>query len=482
MFKFLKEKLKESIKRISGKIEEEGVSEEKPEEKIIEEAQKKEVKEEIPPETKEEKPLEEKKGFFSRLKDKFLKKEEFPAEEAEEVLVKDEVKEYQVKHKIVEEKKELEKKEEIIQEKLEQKEIPTVQELEERRGEKEKIEKLEKWVEEPSKEAEKELDELEKKEQETKADKKKEPIIKSPKEKETIQPEKKGFFERIKETITTTKINKKQFEEIFWDLEVALLENNVAVEVIEKIKQDLESEIVEKPIRRSKVEEIITETLKHSLEDILNVESFNLLEKVKTKKPFIICFVGINGSGKTTTIAKMAHMLKQKGLSVLLVAGDTWRQAAIEQIETWAKRLNVPIVKHTYGSDPAAVAFDGIQMAKARNMDVVLIDTAGRMHSNVNLVQEMQKIVKVAKPDLKIFIGESITGNDCVEQGKKFDEAIGLDGIILSKADVDEKGGAAISISYVTGKPIIYIGTGQELGDLETFNSEKIIQSLGLEV
>lgn len=433
MFKFLKEKLKQGIKNISNKIEEEGSTEES----VVEQ-----------PAVEKEKP--EKKGFFSRLKETFSKKEtEEILEEAveQDIKIRDEVEEYQKKEEVREEKKELEKKEEKIKEKVVKKEIPKIQELVEVKEEKEKIEKTEKEIEEPE---------------------------------EEIKEKKKGFFGTIKEKITTKKIDKGQFEKIFWDLEVALLENNVAVEVIEKIKDDLMQEIVEKPLPRGKVEETITNTLSTSIGQLLSVDSFNFLEKVKSKKPFVICFVGINGSGKTTTVAKIAKLLKDNGLSVVLVAGDTWRQAAIEQIGEWAKKLKVPVVKHAYGSDPAAVAFDGIQMAKSRNIDVVLIDTAGRMHSNINLTEEMKKIIRVAKPDLKLFIGESITGNDCVEQSKKFDEAIGLDGIILSKADIDEKGGAAISVSYVTQKPIIYIGTGQKLDDLKEFDASVVMNSLGL--
>jgi fused signal recognition particle receptor len=172
--------------------------------------------------------------------------------------------------------------------------------------------------------------------------------------------------------------------------------------------------------------------------------------------------------------------MQNNNLKPVLAAADTFRAAAIHQLEEHGDKLNVKVIKHDYGSDPAAVAFDAIKYAESKNLDVVLIDTAGRMHSNTNLVDEMKKIIRVANPDLKIFVGESITGNDCTEQAKKFNEAIEVDGVILSKADIDEKGGAALSVSYVTGKPILYIGTGQEYKDLELFNSENIIKNLGL--
>ncbi len=208
------------------------------------------------------------------------------------------------------------------------------------------------------------------------------------------------------------------------------------------------------------------------------------MEKVKTavaqNKPVRIMFVGINGSGKTTTIAKIAKKLQDNKLKVVIAAADTFRAAAIHQLQEHADKLGVKLIKHDYGSDPAAVAFDTIKFAEAHGIDVVLIDTAGRLHSNVNLMDEMKKVARVSKPDFKIFIGESITGNDCVEQAKSFNEAIGIDGIILSKADIDEKGGAAISVSYVTKKPIYYIGTGQGYEDLKQFDPKLIFESVGL--
>ncbi len=267
---------------------------------------------------------------------------------------------------------------------------------------------------------------------------------------------------------------------MFWDLELALLENNAAVEVIEKIKTDLKAELVEKPIPRGKVEEKIVGSLRQSITDLFPVEPPDLLRVVKQKKPYVICFVGINGSGKTTSIAKVAHLLKQNGFSVVLAAADTFRAAAIDQLQLHADKLGVKLIRHDYGSDPAAVAFDAIKHAEANKKDVVLIDTAGRLHSNINLMDEMKKIIRVAKPDLKLFIGESITGNDCVEQARQFDEAVGIDGIILSKADVDEKGGAAISVSYITKKPILYLGVGQEYADLQAFDKDKLVASIGL--
>jgi len=295
------------------------------------------------------------------------------------------------------------------------------------------------------------------------------------------EPEKKGFFGKLKEKIVTKNLSYEKFENLFSDLELILLENNVALEVIEKIKSDLEKNLVEKPIKRTKIEEIIKGSLKNSIEDLFKIQEINLLRKIKyEEKPFVIAFFGINGSGKTTTIAKIANLLKEKKISCVLAASDTFRAASIEQLQVHADKLGIKLIKHDYGSDPAAVAFDAIAHAKAKNIDVVLIDTAGRLHNNINLMDELKKIVKVSQPDLKLFIGESIAGNDCVEQVKNFDETVGIDGIILAKADIDEKGGTAISVSYVTKKPIMYLGIGQELEDIKEFDSNLVLESLGL--
>ncbi len=427
MFNFLKDKLKGVLSKFTKKVEEEA-----PEEKVSVEVEKPK---------KIEKPKAEKKPEIKKEEKKPEVKKEVPKVEVREEI---KIEAPKIEVKVEPEKKGFFAK---IKESFVGKEEPPEVKIEE------KVEVVESRESADSRELEKA---------------------------KLSSSEKKGFFQKITETITTKRISAEKFDELFWDLELALLENNVAVEVIEKIKVDLKSQLVDKPIPRGKVEEKIAESLHSSIEDLFSVPTINLLEKVKQKKPFVICFVGINGSGKTTSIAKVAHYLQAQGLSIVLAAADTFRAAAIDQLQIHADKLGVKLIRHDYGSDPAAVAFDAIKHAEAKKTDVVLIDTAGRLHSNINLMDEMKKIMRIAKPDLKLFVGESITGNDCVEQAKKFNEAVGIDGIILSKADVDEKGGAAISVSYVTQKPILFLGVGQEYKDLQAFDKEKLLASIGL--
>ncbi len=399
--------------------------------------------------------------MFKFLKDNLKSAISKFSKKAEEVKVEEPVKEEAKEEGIEKEEKVLEEEKKIIveEENLE-KEKPKESPVE-REVQKEVKEEEEKNLEKERIEKEKELEKIEDSKEEIK--------------------EKKGFFSKLKETIVTTKISYDKFEALFSDLELTLMENNVAMEVIEKIKSDLGQSLVEKPIKRTKIEDTIRESLKNSVENLFDVEKISLLQKIKiSEKPFVIAFFGVNGSGKTTTIAKIADLLKNNKISCVLAASDTFRAASIEQLQIHADKLGVRLIKHDYGSDPAAVAFDAIKHAKAKNIDVVLIDTAGRLHSNVNLMEEMKKIVKVAKPDLKVFVGEAITGNDCVEQAKTFNEAVGIDGIILAKADIDEKGGAAISVSYVTKKPILYLGTGQEYSDLKEFEPDLVVEGLGL--
>jgi len=299
-----------------------------------------------------------------------------------------------------------------------------------------------------------------------------------------IQKEK-GFLKKVTGKISKIKISEKEFEIYGEELRMLLLENNIAFEVANKIIEELKQEILGKELLKKEIEYEIKDALKKIIGKIL-IEPFDIKEKIEEKKadqakePFVILFVGINGSGKTTTIAKIASFLIKKGFSCVLAAADTFRAASIEQLEKHGEKLGAKVISQQYGADPAAVGFDAIQHAKKSFTNVVLIDTAGRMHTAKNLLKEIEKISHVCKPDLKIFVGESITGNDAVEQAKSFDWAIGIDGIVLTKADVDEKGGTALSVGYVTKKPILFLGTGQEYSKIEPFNKEKFLKELGL--
>lgn len=483
MFKFLKEKLKSAISKISEGVEKEGKIEEKDVEVPVQDASK-----------------PEQKGFFTRIKEKFSGKEEIKVQpsvdEPEETSPKLEPiseKPAEKPHPEPPELKDAEKttkkfeaaKPRELKEKTRKPDVKIFHKPEEIEKEKVKEELFEKIK--PEIETKEIFESAEEPAKEKTEEKKTEPETLETQSVSGHQKSKgffseKGFFAAIKEKIITTKIDESQFEKLFWEMEMALMENNVAMEVIEKIKKDLKEQLVEKPIKRTKVEETIQEALKGSIEGLFEASSMDLLHEIKNKgeKPYVIAFFGINGSGKTTSIAKIAKLMKDRNISCVLAASDTFRAASIEQLQLHADKIGIKIIKHDYGADPAAVAFDAIKHAKAKNIDVVLIDTAGRMHSNTNLVQEMQKIVRITKPDLKIFVGESITGNDCVEQAKTFNEAVGIDGIILAKADIDEKGGAAVSVSYVTKKPILFFGTGQNYGDLQRFDPNTVIKNLGL--
>lgn len=303
-------------------------------------------------------------------------------------------------------------------------------------------------------------------------------------EKRSEEPEKKeGFFARLKSKLTKVKITEGEFKVYAEDLEMLLLENNVALEVAEHIIWKLKQKVVGKEILKKEVESEIKFAFGDIIRELL-VEPFDIIERIKLKKadnpPYVVLFCGINGSGKTTSIAKVAEYLQKKKLSCVLAAGDTFRAASIEQLKKHGERLGVKVIAHDYNSDPAAVAFDAVQYAKRNRIDAVLIDTAGRMHTSKDLMREIEKIVKVGKPDLKIFVGESITGNDAIEQAKAFNEHVSIDGIILTKSDIDEKGGTALSVGYITKKPILFLGTGQEYEEIEVFDKNKFIEKLGL--
>jgi len=286
------------------------------------------------------------------------------------------------------------------------------------------------------------------------------------------------------EKVTKIELKPENLNPILEEFKLTLLENDVAFSVAEKICDELKQSLVGVEIKRFEDRRIITmKALRDTLIKILKAEhKIDILQIMKEKKdlgtPAIVIFVGINGTGKTTTIAKVAKFLMNHGYTVVLACSDTFRAGAIEQLEEHAKRLEIRMIKRPYGADAASVAFDAISHAKAHGTDAVLIDTAGRMETNKNLMEEMKKIVRVTEPDLVVFIGDALTGNDAVAQAEEFSKFVNIHASILTKIDADAKGGAAISITYITKKPIIFLGNGQSYEDLIIFNPEFIVTKI----
>jgi len=289
---------------------------------------------------------------------------------------------------------------------------------------------------------------------------------------------------RLVKRITRRELAPEDIEDIIWELQVGLLESDVAVPVTDNVIERVKSGLMGRKLGlREDPKKLADEVLRQAIQEVLTTEQrVDLLKVIDAKRaqdePAVIVFMGINGHGKTTSIAKLARYLMDRGYKPVLAAADTFRAAGIEQLEIHAERLGVEVIKQKRGADAAAVAYDAIAHAKARGLDVVLVDTAGRMQTDVNLMDEMRKIVRVAKPDLTIFVGDALTGNDAVEQARTFDQAVGISGSILCKMDADARGGAALSITQVTGKPILFLGTGQSYGDLIEFKPEILLNAL----
>lgn len=276
------------------------------------------------------------------------------------------------------------------------------------------------------------------------------------------------------------KISEKDLDELLWDLELVLLESDVALPIVEEIKKSVRSDLLGKRVDRSyRVEDAIEMALKNAVRKVLQGSEFDFDGYVAAhERPVVIMFLGINGTGKTTAIAKIANRLQREGFSVVLSASDTFRAGAIEQISIHGDNLGSKVIKHQAGGDPAAVAFDALEHAKARRRDVVLVDTAGRMQTNANLMDEMKKIKRVVKPHLTIFVGDSLAGNDAIEQARTFEKEIGVDAVILTKIDADAKGGAALSIAHELQKPIAFLSTGQGYEDIIKFDSQWMVDRL----
>lgn len=302
-----------------------------------------------------------------------------------------------------------------------------------------------------------------------------------------------SLFEKLKKVFSETAknlgqkaISKKEIDSILEELQINLMENDVAHEIVEEMTSKIKTEILNLKLeRKENSDQVITTKLYSFLHELfLSTNSKidiiqSILEKKKSKTgPYSIIFLGINGTGKTTTIAKFCKLLRDHGISVVLAAADTHRAGAIEQITHHGNKLNVKVISQRYGADPSAVARDALEHAKKNYIDAVLIDTAGRMQTSKNLMEEVSKIIRVIKPDMKIFVGDSLAGNDTVNQAREFFHYTNYDGSILTKSDADSKGGAAISITYLTHKPILYLGVGQGYEHLAEFDHEKFLDSI----
>ncbi|MCK9405990.1 MAG: signal recognition particle-docking protein FtsY [Methanothrix sp.] len=291
-----------------------------------------------------------------------------------------------------------------------------------------------------------------------------------------------SFLQKAKTLVFEQEIilEEKDLEEPMWALEMALMESDVALPVAEEIVREVKSDLVGKKKKiGADTGQLAEDSLRNALITLLSKNHLDFDEYIRTKdKPVKILFVGVNGTGKTTSIAKVAKYLMDQGYSVVLAAGDTFRAGAIEQLEVHGNNLGLKVVKHKTGGDPAAVIFDAIEYARAHNKDVVLADTAGRLHTNINLMDQMRKIVRVTTPDLLIFVDEAIAGNDAVERARLFNESVPIGGSILTKTDADAKGGSAISIAYITGKPVLFLGVGQTYPDLVKFEPEWLVNRL----
>lgn len=291
-----------------------------------------------------------------------------------------------------------------------------------------------------------------------------------------------SFLQKAKTLVFEQEIilEEKDLEEPMWALEMALMESDVALPVAEEIVREVKSDLVGKKKKiGSDTGQLAEDSLRNALITLLSKNHLDFDEYIRAKdKPVKILFVGVNGTGKTTSIAKVAKYLMDQSYSVVLAAGDTFRAGAIEQLEVHGNNLGLKVVKHKTGGDPAAVIFDAIEYARAHNKDVVLADTAGRLHTNINLMDQMRKIVRVTTPDLLIFVDEAIAGNDAVERARLFNESVPIDGSILTKTDADAKGGSAISIAYITGKPVLFLGVGQTYPDLVKFEPEWLVNRL----
>ena len=448
MFGFLKDKLKKSVSRLADKMREK--PEEKPEPKREKGAEKKPIK-------KLEKPAKPK-----------------PAKPEIKPEIKKPTKPARVRPRIAEKAKEKPEPEPMPEPEPE----PSAEGLKGEKGEQEEPATMEEVVQEVAEEGGKAIETEEMSEKVA--------------EEKPVEPGKRpGFMEKlrgirdirgIKEAVVEKTLTEKDIDSFFNETETDLLQANVALEAIDYMRGHLKRQLAERKIKRGGAEQFITKALEGSLLSLVNQGSISLEQTIsdakKQGRPACLVFLGVNGGGKTTSIGKCARYLMDRGYSVALAAGDTFRAASIEQLEHHGEKLGVKVVKHKYGSDSAAVIFDARKHAESRGIDVVLADTAGRMHTDKNLADELRKVIRVNQPDLKILVLDSLTGNDAVEQAKMFHEMAGVDAVIMAKTDVNEKGGSILSVSYAIKKPILFLGTGQGYKDLEPFDPARFVKGL----
>jgi len=290
-------------------------------------------------------------------------------------------------------------------------------------------------------------------------------------------------FSSAAKSLGERELKEKDIEDVLFQLEISLLESDVATEVIDSIKFDLKKKLIGTKVNKKEIEKFVKDSLIQTISSLFDsAGKIDIFSKITSKRasgqPYIILFVGINGTGKTTTLAKLAYLLQKSKFSVVVAAADTFRAGAIEQLKEHTSRLNLKIVAQNYGSDPAAVARDAVLYAKSHKIDCVLVDTAGRMQTSKNLMDQIAKIINVVKPDFTIFVGDSLAGNDTVNQAKEFHKHTKFDAAILTKSDADARGGAALSIVKVTSTPVLYVGVGQEYKDLKTFDKELFLETV----
>ena len=290
-----------------------------------------------------------------------------------------------------------------------------------------------------------------------------------------------SFSDKVKSLVKDREvvISEKKIEGTLQDLEIVLLENDVALPAVDAISSKMREDLTgsKKKITQS-VDAMVVQALKDALLEVLG-EGFSLTGYIDTHdRPVKILFTGVNGAGKTTTVPKVGHFLKKNGYSVVIGSGDTFRAGANEQMQTHADRIGIKVIRHQEGADPSAVLFDTVEYARAHGIDVVLADTAGRFHNRANLMNQLEKIRRVMKPDIVAYVDEAVAGNDAVIRAEEFNNAVGTDTVVLTKADMDTKGGAAISIAHTIGKPIMFLGIGQGYDDIIPFEPATIVEEI----